>query len=101
MCQEIFAFSRTETHTSKIVQKWISDNVPHTLSSLPQNPDLNLIEHLWEELDRRLKRNNITSKGSLKQNILAAWHSMDSSVAKKLVNSIELKPRPNIYCILS
>ncbi|CAK9832042.1 Transposable element Tc1 transposase [Anthophora retusa] len=88
-----FQQDRNPKHTAKIVQEWLIYNILHILPSPPQSPDLNPIEHLWEELDRRLRTSIITSKDTLKQNIMDAWNSITSDVTKKLVHSMENRLR--------
>ena len=53
-----------------------------------QSPDLNLIEHLWEHIQRQPEKlPSITSK-SLWENIVKVWRSIPPEVVKKLVSSM-------------
>jgi hypothetical protein len=42
----IFQQDNNSKHTSHIVKQWMLHNVPKQLKTLPQSPDINLIEHL-------------------------------------------------------
>ena len=59
--------------------------------SPPQSPDLNPIEHLWEELKRRrrrLKKRIITGRDNLKRAIVEEWNEIPNNVSQKLVDSM-------------
>lgn len=75
-------------HTAHIVQEWLHLNVPNQLHTPPQSPDLNPIEHLWDEMGRQLSKEAVTSKTMLKQKILQLWTSMSSDITNKLVESM-------------
>ena len=49
-------------HIAGIVKEWILYNTPHILVTLPQSPDVNLIEHLWAIIRKGLQKFNIQSK---------------------------------------
>ncbi|KAJ4447224.1 hypothetical protein ANN_09227 [Periplaneta americana] len=51
-------------HNSYIVQEFLLYKCPKVLHPPPQSPDLNPIEHLWEELDRWVGSRPISLKKS-------------------------------------
>ena len=58
-------FNRTMTqHTSRLCKGYLtkeSNGVLHQMTWPPQSPDLNPIEMVWDELDRRVKEKQPTS----------------------------------------
>jgi transposase len=56
-------------HKAWIVQEFLLYNCPNVLQSPPQSPDLNPIEHVWDELDRRIRKTSITSIEELKKRL--------------------------------
>ena len=59
----------------------------------PQSPDLNLIIHLWDELERRLssKPHRPTSVAELSTTLMQEWRSIPAQTYQHLVDSL-----PNI-----
>lgn len=49
-------------HASKLVQEWLLYNCPKVLHPSAQSPNLNPIEHVWEELNRGIHQRPITSQ---------------------------------------
>lgn len=76
-------------HTAHIVREWIRCNTPHTLKTPPQSPDMNPIEHLWDVLEKRIRKHHITSKSPLKEILADEWSKIEPEVTKKLVLSME------------
>lgn len=52
----------------------------------PQSPDLNPIELLWEELDRRVRDSAPTSQSDLWRLLQEAWESLPAITLQKLVD---------------
>lgn len=75
-------------HTAKAVKEWLIYNVPKQLNPPPQSPDLNAIEHIWDELERRIRKLKITSRDSLKQALSTSWAEISADVTENLVLSM-------------
>jgi len=55
-----------------------------------QSPDLNPIEHLWNEVDRRLRNDSRkpTSKESLWELLQEIWEGIDPEFCQKLISTM-------------
>lgn len=77
-------------HRARIVHKWLEENQIVHLPWPAQSPDLNPIENIWDELERRV-RGRIplpTSEAELFSFLEEEWYNIDESVYHKLVSSM-------------
>ena len=79
-------------HKTRSIQKWFVEISVEELDCPPQSPDLNPIEHLWEELERRLRArpNRATSVPDLTNALVAEWKQVPEEMFQHLV---EILPR--------
>lgn len=52
----------------------------------PQSPDMNPIELLWDELDRKLREDPPTSKSDLLKKLQIYWRDISPEAIKKLID---------------
>lgn len=83
-----FQHDNDPKHTAYDVRMWLAHHIKHTLPHPPQSPDLNPIEHLWEELDRRVKKRAISTKAELKVALMEEWQNIGAETTQKLVSSM-------------
>ncbi|GFV90478.1 transposable element Tcb2 transposase [Trichonephila clavipes] len=57
-------------HTARVVREWLLYNVRKRVKTPPQSPDLNPIEHLWDYLDRQIRKQEIKTKNDLNKALL-------------------------------
>jgi len=84
----IFQHDNDPKHTSKVARNFLAANVTQVLGWPPQSPDLNPIEHLWEEIDRRRAGKRASNKHELWDIISAAWNSITADDCRKLVDTM-------------
>ena len=51
-------------------------------------PDLDPIEHIWDEVERRMRKEKAKNEFELKQTLLKVWYNIGNDVTKKLVDSV-------------
>lgn len=80
-------------HKSHLVRQWLLYNCPKVLDTPAQSPDINPIEHLWDVLDRKIRKCHISSKSDLKTVLLQEWAKISQEVTFKLATSIPSRLR--------
>ena len=67
------------------------EGTPKVLDHLPQFPDLNPIEHLWEYVDKKVRELNISCKDDLEAVLQDEWTKIPPEFPKKLVVSMSTR----------
>ena len=84
----IFQHDNDPKHMATIVANWLNGNGAERLHWLSFSPDLNPIEHLWDEVERQLKKKQPKSQNELKESLIEVWHGIELPTLKKLVDSV-------------
>lgn len=77
-------------HKSRITKNWLQRNNIDVLEWPAQSPDLNIIENVWSDVDRRLRSRIPSPKNlsELREMIEEEWYSTDPVYIKTLYESI-------------
>ena len=86
----IFQEDNAPIHTANIAKDWKEDNDIVSLPWPAQSPDLNPIENLWDELERKVRKHDPLpkNKDNLWQILQDEWSKLDIGICKNLVDSM-------------
>jgi AAA15 family ATPase/GTPase len=84
----VFQHDNDPKHASLLVREWLQENLIRVMKWPSQSPDLNPIEHLWEEVERRIRCQNFRNKNELREKIEEVWNEMPQSMLDKLIDSM-------------
>uniref|UniRef100_A0A8R1IJU5 DDE_3 domain-containing protein n=1 Tax=Caenorhabditis japonica TaxID=281687 RepID=A0A8R1IJU5_CAEJA len=84
----VFQQDNDPKHTSGHVANWFRRRRVDLLEWPSQSSDLNPFEHMWEELERRLKRVRASNANQIFAQHEAAWKSIPMTVVQTLLDSM-------------
>ncbi|XP_048480440.1 transcriptional regulator ERG homolog [Plutella xylostella] len=98
----MFMHDNARAHTAQVVNEYFHDVGIHKMEWPARSPDLNPIEHAWDELDRRVRDRvppPITLRG-LKDALIKEWENIPQHMLKNLVfsmpNRVEARRREHM-----
>ena len=71
-----------------IVTKWLDEKGVERLKWPSFSPNLNPIEYIWDEVERRMRKEKAKNEFELKQTLLKVWYNIGNDVTKKLVDPV-------------
>ncbi|GFW15970.1 transposable element Tc1 transposase [Trichonephila clavipes] len=95
----LFQQDNCSIHTARLAQTWLDEMGVQKLNWPSQSPDLNPIEHLWDELERRLRSqpNRPSSLQTLTSAVMDVWKAIPMATYQKLVESLPKRVKAVIH----
>jgi hypothetical protein len=87
-----FRQDNARCHISRVAMNFLNDNHIRTLSWPALSPDLNPIEHLWDELGRRVRMrvNPTESIDQLQRELTDEWNNIPQAFVMRLIGSMRV-----------
>ena len=87
----LFQHDNDAKHKSKHVINFLKSKKVEVIAWPSQSPDLNLIEHLWQELDRRVRTKSFSNKQDFFNVLREEWANIPVERLRTLVDSMQAR----------
>lgn len=84
----LFQQDNDPKHTSKLVKEFFNKNKVRVLDFPSGSPDLNPIEHLWQELKIHVGRQKRSNKNKLWEQLQEQWQNISQDRIQNLISSM-------------
>lgn len=84
----IYQHDNDPKHASRLVKEWITSKRVRILEWPSQSPDLNPIEHVWNELGRKVGRQKHRNRAELLQHLREEWAQISPAFISNLIQSM-------------
>lgn len=88
----IFQQDNDPKHTARVVRRYLAEleeqNICETMVWPPQSPDLNIIENVWDYLDRAKHRRQPRTANDLFNILEEEWNNIPPEFINNLINSV-------------
>lgn len=93
--RELFQQDNARPHTARVTRDFLHNNNVNVLPWPSKSPDLNPIEHLWDELDKRVRRrqNQPQTLVQLRNVLQQEWRRIQQRTIKTLIESMSRRCR--------
>ena len=91
----VFQHDNARPHTARFIQDFLRQQGINVLPWPSKSPDLNVIEHLWDELGRRVRRRQNVPQ-NVRQLAIALqqeWDNIPRRTGRRLCCSMRSRPR--------
>jgi transposase len=84
----IFQHDNARPHTANVTRNFLAQQ-PFLVLDWPANsPDMNPVEHAWDELNRRVRQYDINNVNDLERALIAEWNAIPQTCFETLCNSM-------------
>ena len=80
-------------HKSHIVQNWLHNHGITLIDFPPYSPDLNPIENLWQDVEKRVEKRKPSSFDELQEAVTEEWKNTSTDFIRKLARSMPQRCR--------
>lgn len=95
----VFQHDNARPHTARVTADFLQRNNVNVLPWPSRSPDLSPIEHIWDELGRRVRRNHQPATlPALENALVQEWRRLPAITVQRYVDSMR---RRLIACILA
>ena len=94
--RELFQQDNARPHTARVTMDYLEQNNINVLPWPSKSPDLNPIEHLWDQLDKRVRQRQPTPQTlyQLRQMLQQEWRTIPTNNVRNLTESMPKMCRP-------